>query len=239
MPPKRAFKPVPDGYVCAACKEAGHWIYDCSQYKKKKKKKASNHEFQAGVDPSPEDIERAKRMQMEMKELTKTAPNCFCGLPAKMRKCIRTEDESSRAKGVMFWWCNKDKWDEGACKFARPVTQKKKVCQFWKVGDSTSCKKGSACKFWHEGEVEVTDRSCYDDKHASKAALEGLGGGRDGDGGNVEVEVEPEEVEKVEMEKKVESDSVSDGSDSDSDSSNSSSDSSSSSSSSGSDSDPD
>lgn len=117
MPPKRAFKPVPDGYVCAACSQAGHWIYDCSQYKKTKKKKTSSHEFQPGVDPSPEDIERAKKMQMEMKDLTKTAPNCFCGLPAKLRKCIGTKlDENSRAKGVMFWWCNKDKWDENACK---------------------------------------------------------------------------------------------------------------------------
>ena len=33
---KRASKPTPDGYVCNACKQGGHWIFDCKVYLLKK-----------------------------------------------------------------------------------------------------------------------------------------------------------------------------------------------------------
>ena len=28
---KRPPRPVPDDYICAACQEKGHWVYDCPQ----------------------------------------------------------------------------------------------------------------------------------------------------------------------------------------------------------------
>ena len=65
-----------------------------------------------------------------------------------MRKCD-TSNSSSRAKGVMFWWCGKDRWDGDVCRFARPVSQgNRRVCRFWRLGGA--CKKGAACEFLHD-----------------------------------------------------------------------------------------
>jgi len=117
-------------------------VFDCAQYvpKRTRKKKKTEHAYVEGIDPSPEDIAKAKEMQKSMRVNVK-APNCFCGLPSKMRKCLRTEDENSKALGVMFWWCNKDKWDEDRCKFARRVDQGgRRVCKFWR--ETGGCKKG-------------------------------------------------------------------------------------------------
>ena len=36
---KRALKPVPEGYICKACGEGKHWIYDCKMKAKKEKPK--------------------------------------------------------------------------------------------------------------------------------------------------------------------------------------------------------
>jgi len=142
MPPKRSLKPCPSGYICNICSTSGHWVFDCAQYvpKRTRKKKKTEHAYVEGIDPSPEDIAKAKEMQKSMRVNVK-APNCFCGLPSKMRKCLRTEDENSKALGVMFWWCNKDKWDEDRCKFARRVDQGgRRVCKFWR--ETGGCKKG-------------------------------------------------------------------------------------------------
>jgi len=57
----------PGGYVCKLCQVEGHWIQQCPDKKKKnnkqKKSKKSNHIPVPGVDPSQQDIEKAKELQ--------------------------------------------------------------------------------------------------------------------------------------------------------------------------------
>lgn len=44
-------KPPPEGYVCRACNESGHWIYDCTKcVASEKKEVASKQEVAGGVD---------------------------------------------------------------------------------------------------------------------------------------------------------------------------------------------
>jgi hypothetical protein len=75
-------------------------VFDCSQFvpqkKSRRSKKASesSHTYTPGSDPSPEDIAKAKEMQKGMNVNIK-APKCFCGLDAKMRKCM-TQDQTSK-----------------------------------------------------------------------------------------------------------------------------------------------
>ena len=167
-----------------------------------------------------------KEMQKEMNVNIK-APKCFCGLDAKMRKCM-TQDQTSKAFGVMFWWCNKDKWDEDGneverCKFARRVDQgRARVCTFWR--ETGSCKKGSECSFAHDIGGELTwkgkDGSHHSESKEKKEGVKGVGEEEEEEEKVVEkvegvgVEVESEK-DKGEVE---ESDSSSSSSSSDSDS---------------------
>ncbi|GMI33190.1 hypothetical protein TrRE_jg4893 [Triparma retinervis] len=233
--PKRAFKPCPEGYVCNICKASGHWVFDCAQFvpqkksRTRKKKVTDSHTFTPGVDPSPADIAKAKEMQKEMNVNIK-APKCFCGLDAKMRKCM-TQDQTSKAFGVMFWWCNKDKWDEDGneverCKFARRVDQgRARVCTFWR--ETGSCKKGSECSFAHDIGGELTwkgkDGSHHSESKEKKEGVKGVGEEEEEEEKVVEkvegvgVEVESEK-DKGEVEESDSSSSSSSSSDSDSDS---------------------
>ena len=97
----------PDGYVCNLCGVAGHWIQQCDQRdKNRKKKKRKTHEYQAGVDPSPKDIERAKKMQQI------EPPMCDCGIKSRLKKVKRSRvTENSRAVGSYFFFCSKKKDD--------------------------------------------------------------------------------------------------------------------------------
>lgn len=159
----------PEGYVCRLCSVPGHWIQVCPTKKtgSKKRKIAKDHVFVAGKDPSPDDIEEARKLQAI------TPPPCFCGLASRLNKVKRSKvNDSSRAIGKYFFFCSKKRDDETQCRFARPVelevkkqkavrerANKKraeggskpvcedKVCKFFlKAGE---CKKGSSCKFKH------------------------------------------------------------------------------------------
>lgn len=70
-----------------------------------------------GVDPSPDDIEKARELQKI------TPPKCFCGLPSRLNKVKRSKEggETSRAIGKYFFFCSKKRDDETQCRFARPV----------------------------------------------------------------------------------------------------------------------
>ena len=135
---------------------------------------------------------------------------------------------SRQAFGVMFWWCNKDKWDEDGneverCKFARRVDQgRARVCKFWR--ETGSCKKGVDCSFAHEIGGELTWKGKDGSIHQeAKGAEEGE---KELEKVEKVVEVESEEVAATKADSDSESDS--DESDSESDSSSSSSSSSSS-----------
>jgi hypothetical protein len=141
----------PDGYACNLCKVPGHWIQQCSKKNKNKKKKSSsnpNHTPVAGVDPSVDDIDKARELQKI------TPPQCFCGIPSRLKKVKRSHvgGETSRAIGNYFFFCSRKKVEE-PCRFARPVedvTQPKKdrYCSFMlKKG---TCKKGDKCAFSHD-----------------------------------------------------------------------------------------
>eukprot|EP00525_Craspedostauros_australis_P012670 CAMPEP_0198119616 /NCGR_PEP_ID=MMETSP1442-20131203/26351_1 /TAXON_ID= /ORGANISM="Craspedostauros australis, Strain CCMP3328" /LENGTH=260 /DNA_ID=CAMNT_0043778127 /DNA_START=33 /DNA_END=812 /DNA_ORIENTATION=- len=134
-----------DGYVCKNCNIAGHWIQRCP--KRRKKMRNSSHTPVAGVDPSQDDIERARAMQ-KIKP-----PRCFCGIPSRLKKVKHSRvNENSRAVGKYFFFCMKKKADE-PCRFARPVDEevkdkKDRLCAFFvKKG---ICKKGANCMFSHE-----------------------------------------------------------------------------------------
>ena len=54
----------PAGYACTICKAPGHWIQQCPQKKKQKKRNANpTHVHVPGVDPSQDDIARARELQ--------------------------------------------------------------------------------------------------------------------------------------------------------------------------------
>ena len=153
------------GYTCSICGIEGHWIQQCTQKKKqKKKKKNPDHEFVAGVDPSPEDEERAREMQ-RMKP-----PDCYCGKPSRVKKVKQSRvQQDSRANGNYFFFCA-ERGDEPRCKYARPAEEelaslkmraatkevkddvKKpkaiRMCTFF--AKSGGCKKGDACTFSHD-----------------------------------------------------------------------------------------
>jgi exopolysaccharide biosynthesis protein len=114
----------PDGYVCNLCGVSRHWIQQCSQKKttKKRKSSSSEHKYQEGVDPSPKDIEQAKKMQQL------TPPPCDCGVKSRLKKVKRSHvTENSRAVGSYFFFCAKKKDDPTKCKFAQPVEEVKKT----------------------------------------------------------------------------------------------------------------
>ena len=120
----------PDGYVCNLCGVAGHWIQQCSQRdiadakRKQKRKATSNHEYRPGIDPSPQDIEKAKMMQ-QLKP-----PMCDCGIPSRVKKVKRSKvTEHSRANGSYFFFCSKKKDDATKCNFAQPVEELQKTKQ--------------------------------------------------------------------------------------------------------------
>ena len=116
----------PEGYVCKVCGVPGHWIQQCSQKTKSKKRKSSeqNHEYREGVDPSPKDIEHAKKMQQI------TPPPCDCGDRSRLKKVKRSNvTENSRAVGSYFFFCAKKKDDPTKCNFAKPVEEANKTKQ--------------------------------------------------------------------------------------------------------------
>ena len=115
----------PEGYVCNLCGVAGHWIQQCDQKKKNKNKKKrksttdhGSHEYQPGVDPSPKDIERAKKMQQI------EPPMCDCGIKSRLKKVKKSHvTEHSRAVGTYFFFCSKKRDDNTKCQFAKPVNE--------------------------------------------------------------------------------------------------------------------
>ncbi|CAB9498291.1 expressed unknown protein [Seminavis robusta] len=129
--PKKTTEP-PDGYVCNLCKITGHWIQQCptrKQHNKRKRKTTTTH--QPGVEPSPKDIERAKKMQAI------PSPPCDCGETSRLKKVKRSHvTEHSRAVGSWFFFCAKKKDDATKCNFAKPVEEvqrdkKEKVQGSW------------------------------------------------------------------------------------------------------------
>jgi len=152
----------PAGYVCSICKKPGHWIQQCPQKKKQKKRNANPaHVHVPGVDPSQDDIARARDLQ-KIKP-----PKCFCQQISRLKKVKKSiaGGEESRAVGNYFFFCNKAKGDESKCRFARPVEDvikptKDRVCTFFaKTG---SCKKGDKCMFSHDvpgGKGKAKDES--------------------------------------------------------------------------------
>eukprot|EP00978_Attheya_sp_CCMP212_P021153 scaffold61419_cov47-Attheya_sp.AAC.1 len=150
----------PDTYMCSLCGVAGHWIQQCPQKtgSRKKKKKPSNHVPVAGVDPSAEDIDRARELQ-KIK-----APNCFCpgGQASRLKKVKKSTQggEHSRAIGKYFFFCAKQKDDSTKCRFARPVEdeitpKKQRLCTFF--AKNKSCKKGNKCMFSHDVDAFLPD----------------------------------------------------------------------------------
>jgi hypothetical protein len=137
-PSKRALKrakaaqkkgPPPADYVCAACKTAGHWVYDCPDKvrnlaKKKRRQEGGGDQEKkkpkAAVDnpkqrePTAEDIAKAQAAMPIIKP--SQAPLCHCGKRAHARK---NRDKNSPWFGLMVWWCAKDRKDESNCGYAR------------------------------------------------------------------------------------------------------------------------
>ena len=61
---RKAESAPPDGYVCRLCSTPGHWIQVCPTKKTgAKRQRKSDHVPVPGLDPSPDDIERAKELQ--------------------------------------------------------------------------------------------------------------------------------------------------------------------------------
>jgi len=85
----------PDAYTCKLCQVKGHWIQQCPEKKKhknnnnnknnkKKKTNNPNHVHRPGVDPSADDIERARNLQ-KLKP-----PMCFCRIQSRLKKVKRS-----------------------------------------------------------------------------------------------------------------------------------------------------
>ena len=176
---KRKITTPPDGYTCKLCQEAGHWIQQCPLKQKSKKKRKNDHAYVPGVDPSPQDIEKAKKLQQI------PPPLCFCKEASRLKKVKRSHvnPDSSKAIGKYFFFCAKPKKDQ-PCGFAKAVdqviqhqhntkgkidkpmskdttTQKKtvvatepmsKICSFF--AKKGTCKKGDQCLFRHERPVD-------------------------------------------------------------------------------------
>jgi hypothetical protein len=129
------------GYVCGLCGVAGHWIQQCPTEKQKhrrnnkKKKNNPQHEFTPGVDPSPEDEERAKEMQRI------PPPNCYCLKPSRIKKVKKSSNPNSRAIGVYFFFCAEKQKEQPSCRFARPAEDE---LEFQKNGRSIILKKGTS-----------------------------------------------------------------------------------------------
>ena len=120
----------PEGYVCNLCNIQGHWIQQCPSRDKpennrstrsnKKRKTNTQHEHEPGKDPSPKDIEQAKKLQAIK------PPLCDCGVPSRLKKVKRSHvTEGSRANGKYFFFCIKKKNDPTKCNFAQPVDETK------------------------------------------------------------------------------------------------------------------
>lgn len=115
---RKAESTPPDGYVCRLCSVPGHWIQVCPDKKTgTKRQKKSDHVPVPGIDPSTEDIERARELQKI------TPPKCFCGVGSRLNKVGRSKEggDDSRAIGKYFFFCSKKRDDETQCRFARPV----------------------------------------------------------------------------------------------------------------------
>jgi hypothetical protein len=116
---KRKSTDPPDGYVCNLCKVSGHWIQQCPEKAKSNsnKRKKTDHQYVTGVDPSQEDIDRARDFQKI------PAPDCFCGQPSRLKKVKQSHvNATSRAVGKYFFFCTKKK-NDSPCRFARPVRE--------------------------------------------------------------------------------------------------------------------
>jgi hypothetical protein len=162
-----------DGYVCNLCKIPGHWIQQCTQAgknnnKKKKDNNNNNHTPVAGVDPSQDDIDKARELQKI------PPPQCFCGIASRLKKVKRSHvgGEESRAIGNYFFFCSKKKTEE-PCRFARPVQdeiqpKKERYCNF--LLKNGSCKKGDKCMFSHDIPEELLLKNSKKTKKGKKAA---------------------------------------------------------------------
>lgn len=179
----------PEGYVCKLCQTSGHWIQRCPEKKKhgnKNKKKNPDHVHRPGIDPSRDDIEKAKALQ-KLKP-----PPCFCLIPSRLKKVKRSfatsgssnnnnssnardnnndnesnydrpepDYENSRAIGNYFFFCSKKRDDHGKCRFARPVEDHDAITPRSQrictfFQKTGSCRKGDACAFSHDVGKVVT-----------------------------------------------------------------------------------
>ena len=116
----------PDGYICKLCSTPGHWIQQCpdrTQQSQKKRKQHQDttttpHSYQPGIEPSPQDIARARALQALV------PPSCECGIPSRLKKVKRSRvTEGSRANGKYFFFCSKRKDDRTKCSFAQLVVE--------------------------------------------------------------------------------------------------------------------
>jgi len=115
---RKAKSAPPDGYVCRLCNIPGHWIQVCPTKKTgAKRRRKSDHVPVPGKDPSPEDIEYARKLQ----EIP--PPKCFCGLPSRLNKVKQSKagGDKSRAIGKYFFFCSKKRDDDAQCRYARPM----------------------------------------------------------------------------------------------------------------------
>lgn len=140
QPKKESFPPK--GYICNLCSVPGHWIQQCPEKpKQRKRKKKTAHEYVAGVDPSPKDIQNAKQMQ-QLKP-----PKCDCGAPSRLKKVKRSKVmDSSRANGSYFFFCAKQRDDTTKCNFARPVEEELKTVNDKKCSNFFAKRRKSAGK---------------------------------------------------------------------------------------------
>ena len=102
---KRTPPSVPgNGYVCKACDQPGHWVYDCPRKRKNKRSKTSGHTLDDEQrakhrDPTAEDIAKAQAAMPVIRMAD--APKCRCGLRSAPRK---NRAQGSPGHGLMFWW---------------------------------------------------------------------------------------------------------------------------------------
>lgn len=128
---KRKLSTPPDGYTCSLCGIPGHWIQQCTKSGKKRRKKettkttSTNRQFIAGIEPSPQDIDRAREMQRI------PPPLCYCGKTSRIKKVKQSRvSRDSRAIGNYFFFCaeRRDNHnDQPKCRFARPVEEQLKL----------------------------------------------------------------------------------------------------------------